>query len=342
MTKKAIVLSGGGSKGAWGVGVVKALVENYTDAGELTYDVAVGTSTGSLMAPFILAEDIQGLEEGYTSVNQKAIFKVNPFQENGDIRIGKIIERLIWKKKTFGDSSNLKERIYELITKKHFDDIRTKERVLGVTVGNFNTGVGETKTNIQLNRSGQVKYSDNHMRDWIWASSNNPLFMSDFTFTDPDSGETHSYADGGITSYANLEYILNTHPDIEHIDVIFHSTPEIIREGYDIESKALSRLFRVLDMQSSEINRNDLSNAKLRIAHPTNAHVSLDIYYMSDLDITTVTGPSRNSLIFNKQWMQTGVMRGYTQTKNGNTLKESCSISCQTGDIAVNNSNLPQ
>ena len=51
MGKRAIVLSGGGAKGAWGVGVVKALMEQ-----DITYDIAIGTSTGSLMAPFILAE----------------------------------------------------------------------------------------------------------------------------------------------------------------------------------------------------------------------------------------------------------------------------------------------
>lgn len=340
MPKKAIVLSGGGSKGAWGVGVAKALLEKYQSANEEIYDVAVGTSTGSLMAPFILADDIQGLETGYTSVNQDVIFNVNPFKSDGGIKVGKVIERLVWQKKTFGESEALKTRIYELITQQHFDKIRKDQKVLGVTVGNFNTGVGETKSNIDLNNQGKIKYSDDEMRDWIWASSNNPMFMSEFTYTDPDTSATHSYADGGMTSYANIEYVLNNHPDVDHIDVIYHNTPDVIRPEFDNDSKILSRLFRLMDIQGAEIFRDDIRNATLRIQNPMDKHISLDIYYMTDLDITTVTGPSRNSLIFDKQRMQTGVMRGYELTKKGETSSDRCTVSCRTGVITTNTSNI--
>ena len=164
--------------------------------------------------------------------------------------------------------------------------------------------------------------------------------MSEFVYTDPDTSETHSFADGGMTSYANIEYVLNNHPEIKHIDVIYHNTPKVIRPEYDNDAKILARLFRLMDIQGAEIFRNDIATAKLKIENPADEHVSMDIYYMRDLDITTITGPSRNSLIFNKQWMQTGLMRGYDQTKKGKTLKESCSISCQTGEIAVKSSNL--
>ena len=340
MPKKAIVLSGGGSKGAWGVGVAKALVEKYKTANEEIYDVAVGTSTGSLMAPFILADDIAGLEAGYTDVNQDRIFNVNPFKADGNINMGKVIERLIWSKKTLGESKNLRDRIDEMILPRHFDAIRANKKVLGITVGNFNTGQGETKSNTDLDKNGVIKYSDDQMRDWIWASANNPLFMSEFTYTDPDTAQTHSYADGGMTSYANIEYILNHHPTIQHIDVIYHNTPDVIRPEYDNNSKILSRLFRLMDIQGAEIFRNDLDTAKLRIQNPMDVHVSLDIYYMIDDDIITVTGPSRNSLIFDKQRMQTGVMRGYEMTKTGRTLKDSCTISCRTGKVIRAGSNI--
>jgi len=328
---RAIVLSGGGSKGAWGVGVVKALMEQGH-----VYEAAVGTSTGSLMAPFILAEDIANLELGYTSVTQSSIFSKNPFKENGSIRKFKVGTRLIDGKKTFGESDNLRDLIERLVTKTHFDKIRTNDRRLAITVANLNNGKGETKSNLDLrNDNTTIKYSDAEMRDWIWASSNNPLFMSDFVYMDPDTLEAHSYADGGVTSYANIEYVLNRLPGIKHIDVIFHNTPEVITPGYDINNKVLSRLFRIIDMQSAEINKNDLTNARLRLATPSSNHVKMDIYYMSDLDITSVTGPSRNSLIFDKQNMQIGVMRGYTQTKEGTIRKDSCTIDCNTGEIKV-------
>ncbi|MGZ8522928.1 MAG: patatin-like phospholipase family protein, partial [Chitinophagaceae bacterium] len=45
--KKALVISGGGSKGAFAVGVYKHLISGYA----LDFDVLVGTSTGSLIVP---------------------------------------------------------------------------------------------------------------------------------------------------------------------------------------------------------------------------------------------------------------------------------------------------
>ena len=43
--KKALVISGGGSKGAFGGGVAQYLMKNE----QKDYDIFIGTSTGSLM-----------------------------------------------------------------------------------------------------------------------------------------------------------------------------------------------------------------------------------------------------------------------------------------------------
>ena len=45
--KKALVISGGGSKGAWAGGAIQYLLEGK----EKDYDLYVGTSTGSLLYP---------------------------------------------------------------------------------------------------------------------------------------------------------------------------------------------------------------------------------------------------------------------------------------------------
>ncbi len=47
---RALVISGGGSKGAFAVGIVKRLLENYPN---LKFDMYVGTSTGSLIVPLL-------------------------------------------------------------------------------------------------------------------------------------------------------------------------------------------------------------------------------------------------------------------------------------------------
>ena len=316
---KAIILSGGGAKGAWGVGVVKALMEQGQ-----SYDIAIGTSTGSLMAPFILANDIQALEDGYTSVDQDSIFNKNPFSDNGDLKMFMAVGRLISGKKTLGESENLRNKIDELITDEIFQSIRDQNKLLGATVVNFNKGVSEVKTTSD--------YTDHQMKDWIWASANNPLFMSNFVFTEPN-GETYSYADGGVTNYANVDYIIQNRPTaLTEIDVIFHNTRGVIREGYNINNKVLARLMRVLDMFNGEIFKNDLRTGRLE-TQLLEDDVQLNIYYMNDHDITTITGPSRNTLLFDKQRMQTGVMRGYTAMNNGTIDKDACMIMCESGQI---------
>ena len=54
----AIVLSGGGAKGAFQAGVLDALI---TDR-KVSFDIAVGTSTGAIQATAVAQDDIPRLE----------------------------------------------------------------------------------------------------------------------------------------------------------------------------------------------------------------------------------------------------------------------------------------
>ena len=90
--KKALVISGGGSRGAFAVGVFKYLVSNFN----LDFDILVGTSTGSLIVPLAALNKIDLLEELYTTqktenivikdnignrLNKDSIFEVTPLWE---------------------------------------------------------------------------------------------------------------------------------------------------------------------------------------------------------------------------------------------------------------------
>ena len=72
---KALVISGGGSKGAFAGGVAQYLIEQEGR----NYDMYLGTSTGSLLIPHLAAHDIGKLYDIYTHVNQHSIFNINPF-----------------------------------------------------------------------------------------------------------------------------------------------------------------------------------------------------------------------------------------------------------------------
>ena len=77
---KALVISGGGSLGAWGGGVAEYLFNTGN-----TYDVIVGTSTGALLSPMIAMNNFAELKSAYTSMNQNDIFDINPFCKDGSI-----------------------------------------------------------------------------------------------------------------------------------------------------------------------------------------------------------------------------------------------------------------
>lgn len=72
MGKKALVISGGGCKGAFAVGVLKYIFEIFP---ELKFDIICGTSTGSLMIPSIAVGNIPHLEDMYTNVITPQIVK---------------------------------------------------------------------------------------------------------------------------------------------------------------------------------------------------------------------------------------------------------------------------
>ena len=72
---RALVISGGGSKGAFAGGVAQYLIEET----KCNYDIFIGTSTGSLLVSHLALGEILKLKNVFTNVNQKTIFSNSPF-----------------------------------------------------------------------------------------------------------------------------------------------------------------------------------------------------------------------------------------------------------------------
>ena len=115
--KKALVISGGGSKGAFAGGVAEYLLKEK----KKNYDIFLGTSTGSLMVSHLALGKIDALKKIYTSVNQRSIFNVNPFRvTNKDgvtivhIRHRSTLLNFFRGSKTFGESKNLRKLIKKI------------------------------------------------------------------------------------------------------------------------------------------------------------------------------------------------------------------------------------
>jgi NTE family protein len=79
MNRTALVISGGGSKGAFAVGVLRNLFERG-----VAFDLAAGTSTGALIAPLVMAQGraaMDFLTREYTSVRDADILAEHRPQE---------------------------------------------------------------------------------------------------------------------------------------------------------------------------------------------------------------------------------------------------------------------
>ena len=111
---KALVISGGGSKGAFAGGVAQYLIQEL----KRDYDLYLGTSTGSLLVSHLALNEIEKIKSVYTNVNNESIFNVCPFvikEKHGAQNIAinhiNVVLNFLRGSKTFGESLNLKKLI---------------------------------------------------------------------------------------------------------------------------------------------------------------------------------------------------------------------------------------
>ena len=164
---KALVISGGGSKGAFAGGVAQFLIKNKGKK----YDLFLGTSTGSLMVTHLALGKLDELKEVYTNVSQRTIFSNNPItikKVNGHKVVGVNHLNVIWNfllgRKTFGESKNLRRLIKNKISREYVNRVKMSDVDAIVTVSNISSNEIEYKS---VN-----DYSYEDFCDWIWASCN--------------------------------------------------------------------------------------------------------------------------------------------------------------------------
>ncbi|MDQ6609688.1 MAG: patatin-like phospholipase family protein [Bacteroidota bacterium] len=287
---RILVVSGGGSTGAWGAGFAKFLTDSFGE-----YNIAFGTSTGSLMNPLILLNRFDDLKKAYTTVTQKKIFNKNPFKKNGDLK-WTVVFRILLGKNSFGESENLKKLIEEFLKVDDYKKIQELKKVFGVAVVDFKTGDLLLKFS---NRIDDVA----KMREWIWASSNQPLFMNYFTPKDSSS----YYVDGGVRETvpvtAALEYAIYHHPEIKHIDVIINQPKYPIIHRDFKPTSIFKGLVRLTDIWRTEVVDNDVLIA-LQAASIHNCHdndtITIHLNYFPSL----LFSDNEKDLLFDPQKMK--------------------------------------
>jgi predicted patatin/cPLA2 family phospholipase len=289
--KRALCISGGGSKGAWAGGVIQHLVDDQNK----DYDIYVGTSTGSLLAPLTSIREISILKEAYTSITSEDIFSVNPFDEKGEIRKWNALKRVITLKNTLGETENLRELIKNNFKEKHFEKLYKSDKEVIAVVSNLTDKRPEFKS------SNDNKYED--FVDWLWASCNAPIVTS---IVEKDGNQ---YADGAIYEHIPVQVAIEN--GATEIDVIVLSP-----EGFGVVKRGrienlLQYFFRLMDIMQRKIAKDNIDLTKL------NSHgreIEINIYY-------TPYKLTENSLVFNKEEMVRWWNEGYINAKSGNVKK---------------------
>ena len=310
---RIMVISGGGAKGAWGGGLAEALHEkDYKE-----YKIVIGTSTGSLMAPFITLNAYDQLKEGYTNVRDKDIFNVRPFKtrgkKRGQLRPINAFLRILLARKSLGETKRLRKTIKRFFTDSLYQEIRKSPDSLEFipTVVNVN----QSKTEFKSSKN----YDYENIVNWMWASSNQPVFMS--LYKERVNGKKQYYVDGGLKDFIPINKAIEIarKENIDSIDVIVHS------KDYPTEDPLkkvgiLKLIVRTLSIFSNDVKENDLYSAKLldrfgkkiqeasgRNKPSKNTGIVLTIYFMPDIDHDQIS----NSLLFDKEQMLQLWKRGY-------------------------------
>lgn len=291
---RALVISGGGSKGAFAGGVAQYLLESSH-----TYDLFVGTSTGSLLISHLALNKVDKIKEVYTSIDQESIFSSCPFViKKGKYSITQIginhfnvITNIIKGKKTFGESHNLKKLIVEVFSEEEFNKLKNSSMDIVVTVSNLSLNQIEYKSIKDCN------YTD--FCEWIWISCNYTPFMS---LAKKGGCE---YADGGFGSMVPIEEAINR--GATEVDVIVLET-EVTHYNRMPSKNPFSLITNMFGFMVDRIEKQNIRIGKFRAVHND---AIINLYY-------TPTVLTTNSLIFDKekmtQWWESGFQ--YAKQKN--------------------------
>ncbi|CAM3501492.1 patatin-like phospholipase family protein [Flavobacterium gelidilacus] len=289
---KALVISGGGSKGAFAGGVAQYLIEDLNKE----YDMYYGTSTGSLLVSHLALRKVEKIKDVYTSVNQKSIFSNCPFiikkkfgEDVIEISHFNVLKNFWRGSKTFGESKNLKKLLKRVFTEEEFVFLKNSNKEIVVTVSNLSLNTVEYKS------INECTYED--FCDWIWISCNYIPFMS---LVKKDGCE---YADGGFANMIPIEEaIKNGATEVDAI-ILHTETPLYNRLPARSPFTALTNLFAFM------MDRIEFQNIKIGKYEAKFKGATINFYFTPSV-LTT------NSLIFNKEKMKEWWQIGYDYAKS--------------------------
>ena len=224
----AIVLSGGGAKGAFQVGVLDELITNRG----VKVDIAVGTSTGSIQALATAQDDIPKLLDLWLGITK-----------NSDIYVKKplgVVGGIIGANSIY-DAKGLRK-----LLKQNADDAKLQSTGKKLRLGVVNLGSGEFRS-IDERVAG--------IRNWVYASCAMPVFFDPLKTSDGAQ-----WVDGGVRDVTPLGTALELNPrGVIVVRAGAKAAPSILKSYNNLIEIGL----RAVDILQKEVSANDLANAAL-------------------------------------------------------------------------------
>lgn len=243
----ALVVSGGGSKGAFAVGVIRELQSQFPN---INYDLFVGTSTGSLIVPLVALGEMDLVEELYTTVKTDDIIAKHNI---GD----RLSEHSIF------DANPL----WNLITL-HYTDIRChtllqSDKKVYLTTTCLQTGELVVFTNDRsatdhANYKIEQIHNADHLRKVIMASACQPVFMPPVkvNLKVPGHPNPHfQFVDGGVRQYVGIEMAID-HGAEEIITILL--SPKDSNAATAEFKTVFPILEKTIDIFTTDVGKNDL------------------------------------------------------------------------------------
>lgn len=293
---RALVISGGGSKGAFGGGVAQYLLQEKKHQ----YDILIGTSTGSLLIPHLGIGNVSKIYDAYTKVEMSKIFNINPFvvKKKNDIEMVTInhlnvLLQFFKGKRTFGESTKLLSYIKETFTHEEFHQLKNSFCDVIVTVTNL------SKNEVEYKSIKDFEYEE--FCEWIWISCNYIPFMSLV------SKNNCEYGDGGFSSLVPIREAINR--GATEVDVVILET-EVQMTPRSVGKNPFSLMIDLFQILLNQVEKHDITIGKLAAK---NKNVKLNLYH-------TPTTLTNNALIFNKEKMKLWWQQGYDYAKNKSEL----------------------
>lgn len=228
----ALVLSGGGAKGAFQVGVLDELISNRgVDA-----SIIAGVSTGAIQALAAAQDDIPGLLAQWLSIRGNSS---------------------IYLKRGLGVAGGLlgQDAIYNARPlKRLLEDFADDEKLVAtgkkLLLGVVNLGTGEYRS---------IHENTPAIHNWVYASSAMPFFFDPLTTVDAN-GVKEQWVDGGVRDVTPLSEAMKWNPDGI---IVVQTSPRPRPDTPKLYPNLIKIALRAVDILQGEVSRNDTANAAL-------------------------------------------------------------------------------